>query len=159
MLQTAWTLLRAWILKPELIQFLGDFDARGLLTPNEAVVLRAISDIWADGHPEEINSAILTTRIVGKVNDPEIFVGSLTDGKCFRWGGKMREARKFTRIWRKGAGVFCRYGRKVLCLNKLESKAEARLVLSLMKKKIEGGTGLGIYSNGKRRSDKKNKPS
>lgn len=73
---------------------------------------------------------------------------------CFLWDGKMREAAKFGRVWRRGAGVFCRYGRKVLCLNKLENAAGARLVLSLLRKKIEAGNN----SNGNK-STQKNKPS
>jgi len=73
--------------------------------------------------------------------------------KCFLWEGKMREARKL-RVWRQGAGVFCRHGRKILCLNKLENAAAARLVLSLLRKKIEAGNN----SNGNK-STQKNKPS
>jgi hypothetical protein len=77
---------------------------------------------------------------------------------CFLWEGKMRQGRKFGRVWRQGTGVFCRYRRKVLCLNKLENAAGARLVLSLLKKKIKAGTGLGNNSNGNR-SSKENKSS
>jgi len=78
--RTARSLLGALILKPELIQSLGDFDAAGLFTPDEAVVFRTISDLWEDGHPEEINPAILVDRITGKVKDPATFVGSLLEG-------------------------------------------------------------------------------
>jgi hypothetical protein len=81
----------------------------------------------------------------------------MTAERCFLWDGKMREARKFERIWRQGAGVFCSYRGESVCLNKLESKAEARLVLSLLRKKIEAG--LGNNSNVKHRSAQKNKSS
>jgi hypothetical protein len=80
MLHTTRSLLGALILKPELIQSLGDFDARELLSRDEAITFSAISDLWEDGHPEEISAAILTDRIRGKVKDPGTFVGSLLDG-------------------------------------------------------------------------------
>jgi hypothetical protein len=80
MLLTARSLLGALILKSEIIQSLGDFDAEGLFTPSEAVVFRAISELWEDRHPKEINPAILADRIGSKVKDPATFIGSLLDG-------------------------------------------------------------------------------
>jgi KaiC/GvpD/RAD55 family RecA-like ATPase len=80
MFLTARSLLGALLLKPELLQSLGDFDATVLFTPNELIVFRAISDLWEDGHPEEINPAILHDRIADKVNEPWAFLSSLTIG-------------------------------------------------------------------------------
>jgi hypothetical protein len=80
MLNTTRSLLGALILKPELIQSVGEFDAKGLLSHDEAATFWAISDLWEDGHPEEISAAILTDRIRGKVKEPGTFVGSLLDG-------------------------------------------------------------------------------
>jgi KaiC/GvpD/RAD55 family RecA-like ATPase len=80
MLNTTRSLLGALVLKPELVQALGDFDAKGLFSQNESTAFLAISDLWEDGHPDEINPAILTDRLRGKIKDPGTFVGSLLAG-------------------------------------------------------------------------------
>jgi len=56
----------------------------------------------------------------------------------FLWNGTYFEAAKITNAWRIGARIFISYGRRRECLNHCDSAADARLVLSLLRKKIFG---------------------
>lgn len=56
----------------------------------------------------------------------------------FWWSGKMLQASQVKNVRRDGEKILCRYQRQNVCLNHCSSPTEARLVLSLLREKING---------------------
>jgi len=80
MLNTAKNILGALIIRPSLIESIGDIPPSGLFSTREKLVFGEISRIWEDDRPDEILLPILNDRLAGKILDSAAYVASLIDG-------------------------------------------------------------------------------